>query len=89
MTKYTKEEVYALAFEDAQKQLPIEAAEGDPGVALTLTYAQVAYAVGAVFGYERALEAEMPEPPPLTEGEVQKFAEWLGLAPETGEPEEG
>lgn len=94
MTKYTAEEVYELAYRDAQQQLPLSEAGDDPTTAMLIVQAQAAYAIGAVFGFHKATEekVEGEEPEPLSDEEideqVEAFMKFLAGAPETDEPEE-
>ena len=93
MTKYTAEEVYELAYRDAQQQLPLSEAGDDPTTAMLIVQAQAAYAIGAVFGFHKAAEGKVEEEPePLSDEEideqVEAFMKFLAGAPETDEPEE-
>ena len=91
MTNYTAEEVYELAYRDAQQQLPLSEAGDDPTTAMLIVQAQAAYAIGAVFGFHKATE-ERVEEEPLSDEEideqVEAFMKFLAGAPEADEPEE-
>ena len=91
MTNYTAEEVYELAYRDAQQQLPLSEAGDDPTTAMLIVQAQAAYAIGAVFGFHKATEEKVAEEPLSDEEideQVEAFMKFLAGAPETDEPEE-
>ena len=91
MTNYTAEEVYELAYRDAQQQLPLSGAGDDPTTAMLIVQAQAAYAIGAVFGFHKATEEKVAEEPLSDEEideQVEAFMKFLAGAPETDEPEE-
>lgn len=92
MTKYTAEEVYELAYRDAQQQLPLSGAGDDPTTAMLIVQAQAAYAIGAVFGFHKATEEKVEEEPLSDEEideQVEAFMNFLAGGPEADEPEAG